>query len=266
MTMRSLVLPYGEPEPALPVAGWYPDPQGSGLLRWWDGTAWADARCWPVPARRPRPGGMSAWLAGPAASPLLAVVAVVTAIGWAGAAVVMVAVAAAGHPLLPAWTVDVSLPLLPLADGAARLAGRAGRAGAAPPAGATRAMRRAARRARRASVGPSFAVKAVRWLVRRHRQAFASLPRPAARFLAAAIWSTFGAYAWVMFEAAWHPHGWSGDVGVSAGGQQLAAVVWMWYLITWSGSACRRLGRTRVAARMMVALCVGRRSGEGGHN
>lgn len=37
-------------------AGWYPDPAGSGMQRWWDGAGWTDHRQWPQ-APAPVPGG-----------------------------------------------------------------------------------------------------------------------------------------------------------------------------------------------------------------
>jgi hypothetical protein len=33
-----------DPNAALPVAGWYPDPERDTQDRWWDGTAWSDHR------------------------------------------------------------------------------------------------------------------------------------------------------------------------------------------------------------------------------
>ena len=36
---------------AAPQAGWYPDPNGSGRQRWWDGATWADLQ--PVVATVP---------------------------------------------------------------------------------------------------------------------------------------------------------------------------------------------------------------------
>jgi hypothetical protein len=269
------VPPGGEPAGRIPpAAGWYPDPEGWGALRWWDGTARAGAASWPASAQpglppatstllqslgglgydeRVQRGRVSAWLSNPAASPLLGLVATVTAIGWAGAAVVLAAAAAGAHPVLPAVTVDVSGFVLTVADLVAGIARRAGRAEPAWSAAASRAMRRAARRARRASSGPPVAVQAVQRLVRRRRRVFASLPRPVAWFFAAAISLTAGACPWVIFEGV--SHGWySGDLGLTAAGQQLAALIWMVHLIAWSSMACRRRDRTRAAAKMMPVV------------
>ncbi len=44
----------------LPAPGWYPDPAGSGRLRWWDGTAWTGQLNAPtpaIPAARPHISG-----------------------------------------------------------------------------------------------------------------------------------------------------------------------------------------------------------------
>jgi hypothetical protein len=257
------VPPGGEPaRPVLPAAGWYWDagPAGRRVLRWWDGTAWAGVPSWPAPARPAPPGRVSAWLASPAASPLLAAVAAVTMIGWAGAAAV-VAAAAAGHPVLPAVTVDMSPFVLLVANGAVLIgvqARRAARAGPALPAEAARAMRRAARRARRASFGPWAPVQAVWRLVRRPLRAFASLPRPIGWCFTAAVWLTVGVgtwVTWVVVESASQPHGWYWATGPG----QLAALAWMMQLNVWSGMACGAWGRTRAAARMMPRVSAGSR-------
>ena len=46
-------------DPVPPAAGWYPDPHGSGALRWWDGSRWGDqlAPAAPSPYVAPSPYG-----------------------------------------------------------------------------------------------------------------------------------------------------------------------------------------------------------------
>ena len=46
--------PFGRPEPPpAAAAGWYPDPSGSGSMRYWDGTRWTDALSSAVPPAGP---------------------------------------------------------------------------------------------------------------------------------------------------------------------------------------------------------------------
>jgi hypothetical protein len=47
------VIAMPDENPALPVAGWYPDPENDGQDRWWDGANWSDHR-------RPTQGAQSA--------------------------------------------------------------------------------------------------------------------------------------------------------------------------------------------------------------
>jgi len=45
---------FGRPDPPPAAAsGWYPDPAGSGSLRYWDGTRWTDAMSSAVPPASP---------------------------------------------------------------------------------------------------------------------------------------------------------------------------------------------------------------------
>ena len=44
------------PQQTLPPFGWYPDPTGLPLMRWWTGTAWTDQLETPRPEIQPAAG------------------------------------------------------------------------------------------------------------------------------------------------------------------------------------------------------------------
>lgn len=44
------------PQQSLPPFGWYPDPTGLPMLRWWTGTAWTDQLEAPRPEIQPAIG------------------------------------------------------------------------------------------------------------------------------------------------------------------------------------------------------------------
>ncbi|MCP1503060.1 hypothetical protein J2Y89_001804 [Curtobacterium herbarum] len=67
----------------LPAAGWFPDPQDTARLRWWDGHAWGEAtRVLPREAPAPPAPVLAAMPAGPAFS-VEASTSVVEAHSWA---------------------------------------------------------------------------------------------------------------------------------------------------------------------------------------
>jgi hypothetical protein len=45
--------------PETPPFGWYPDPAGTAMLRWWDGSSWSDRLEYRRPEVQNAPGLMS---------------------------------------------------------------------------------------------------------------------------------------------------------------------------------------------------------------
>jgi hypothetical protein len=240
--LASLSMSADEPSAEWVPPGWDPPSAGRAAVPPWPPAP-------PMPQAQPR--SPVAWLAGPAASPLLTAAAVVTAAGWSAAATVLAVTVATGHPQAAAASVvGASAFVLPVVDLVTVIA-LGGRKRAQPaPRRAARGFRKAARRAHRATGAGSGLMSAMRSSARSLRRParFPFLPRPVRWGFAAMLWLTAVATAWALARGlpSW-------DLATARGQEMFAAWTWMMHLVVWCRIACTRLNRSRSEPAMLAS-------------